>query len=75
MSSIQATDHDISRFLSVLETISAQQKTICAELDELTLLMLLPSESVLRVLQNILAPMGKDMERLTDELKNHLLED
>lgn len=75
MSSIQATDHDISRFLSVLETISAQQKTICAELDELILLMLLPSESVLRVLQNILAPMGQDMERLTDELKNHLLED
>ncbi|RSZ55164.1 hypothetical protein HF313_23025 [Massilia atriviolacea] len=75
MSSIQATDHDISRFLSVLETISAQQKTICAELDELTLLMLLPSESVLRVLQNILAPMGQDMERLTNELKNHLLEE
>ena len=73
--SIQATESDTSRFLSVLETICAQQKTICMQLDELTLLMQLPSESVLRVLQGLLIPMGQNMDRLATDLKNQLTED
>jgi hypothetical protein len=75
MSSIQATDSDTSRFLNALETISEQQTTICAQLDELTLLMQLPSESVLRVLQGLLLPMGQNMRRLNNELKTQLQED
>lgn len=75
MSSIQATDSDTSRFLNALETISEQQATICAQLDELTLLMQLPSESVLRVLQGLLLPMGQNMRELHHELKSKLQED
>jgi hypothetical protein len=74
-SSIQATENDTSRLLSALETICAQQKTICMQLDELTLLMQLPSESVLRVLQGLLIPMGQNMDRLTTDLKNQLTEE
>ncbi len=74
-SSIQATEADTSRFLSALETICAQQKTICMQLDELTLLMRLPSESVLRVLQGLLIPMGQNMDRLAKDLKTQLTEE
>jgi hypothetical protein len=74
-SSIRATDSDTSRFLSALETICAQQKTICMQLDELALLMRLPSESVLRVLQGLLIPMSQNMDKLTTELKNQLTEE
>jgi len=74
-SSIQATESDTSKFLSVLETICAQQKTICTQLDELTLLMRLPSESVLRVLRGLLIPMGQNMDQLTTDLKNQLTEE
>jgi hypothetical protein len=68
-SSIQATDSDTSKFLSALETICAQQITICRQLDELLLLMQMPSESVLRVLHTLLLPMGRDMAQVSDELK------
>ena len=71
-SSIQATDDDTTKFLSVLEAISAQQKTICAQLDELILLMQMPSESVLKVLEGLLRPMDQNMLRLTSELKEQL---
>ncbi|MET3135345.1 hypothetical protein AAKU55_005653 [Oxalobacteraceae bacterium GrIS 1.11] len=74
-SSIQATDSDTSRFLSALETICAQQKAICMQLDELTLLMQLPSESVLRVLQGLPIPMGQNMEKLATDLKTQLTEE
>lgn len=74
-SSILATESDTSRFLSALETICAQQKTICMQLDELTLLMQLPSESVLRVLQGLLIPMGQNMDRLAVDLKKQLTEE
>lgn len=73
-SSIQATDSDTSRFLHALERISAQHATISAQLDELTLLMQMPSESVLRVLQALLIPMGEDMSRLTTAIKDQLTE-
>ncbi|AKU21230.1 hypothetical protein ACZ75_06800 [Massilia sp. NR 4-1] len=64
MNSIQATDADNSKFLSMLLEISNQQKTICAQLDELLLLMQLPSESVLRVLGGLLKPMNSNMDEL-----------
>jgi hypothetical protein len=70
--SIQATEEDTTRFLNVLEAISAEQLTICALLDELILLMQMPSESVLKVLEGLLIPMGQNMEELTTELKTQL---
>ena len=70
--SIQATENDTTRFLNVLEAISAEQLTICALLDELILLMQMPSESVLKVLEGLLIPMGQNMEELTTELKTQL---
>ena len=73
-SSIQATDSDTSKFLSALETICAQQTTICRQLDELLLLMQMPSESVLKVLNALLLPMGRDMVQVSTELKTLLPE-
>lgn len=70
--SIQATEEDTTRLLNVLEAISAEQLTICALLDELILLMQMPSESVLKVLEGLLIPMGQNMEELTTELKTQL---
>lgn len=75
MSSIQATDSDTSRFLSALETISAQHATICKQLDELTLLMRMPSESVLRVLQGLLTPMGQELTSLASQIRDQLREE
>lgn len=75
MNSIQATEIDTSRFLTALETISAQHATICKQLDELTLLMQMPSESVLRVLQSLLTPMGQEMAALTTQIKDQLTEE
>jgi len=73
-SSIQATEEDTTKFLSALESISAEQKTICALLDELILLMQMPSESVLKVLEGLLIPMGQNMTTLTTALKTQLTE-
>lgn len=70
--SIQASEEDTTRFLSKLEAISAQQLTICALLDELILLMQMPSESVLKVLEGLLLPMGQTMETLKTDLKVQL---
>ncbi|MCB4349584.1 MULTISPECIES: hypothetical protein [Pseudomonadota] len=74
-SSIQATEEDTTKFLSVLENISQEQKTICALLDELILLMQMPSESVLEVLEGLLLPMGQNMVELTSELKTQLTDE
>ncbi|CAH2782594.1 MAG: hypothetical protein PPHEINF_2019 [uncultured Paraburkholderia sp.] len=74
-SSIQATEEDTTKFLSVLENISQEQKTICALLDELILLMQMPSESVLKVLEGLLLPMGQNMVDLTSELKTQLADE
>ena len=74
-SSIQATDVDTTKFLSVLENISQEQKTICALLDELILLMQMPSESVLKVLEGLLLPMGQNMVELKSELKTQFTDE
>ncbi|KNH09809.1 hypothetical protein BRCH_04454c [Candidatus Burkholderia brachyanthoides] len=73
-SSIQATEEDTTKFLSVLENISQEQRNICALLDELILLMQMPSESVLKVLEGLLLPMGQNMVELTEGLKTQLTE-
>ena len=70
--SIHATEEDTTRFLNVLEAISAEQLTICALLDELILLMQMPSESVLKVLEGLLIPMAQNMDELTTELQTQL---
>nr|WP_241685093.1 hypothetical protein [Xanthomonas euvesicatoria] len=59
----------------MLENISQEQKTICALLDELILLMQMPSESVLKVLEGLLLPMGQNMVELTSELKTQLTDE
>ncbi len=69
MSSIQATDSDTTKFLELLVKISEQQKTICKLLDELMQLLDMPSEDVLKVLARLLAPMGRDMDELVQNLK------
>ena len=69
MSSIQANDSDTSKFLTVLAKISEQQKTICGQLDELLLLMQLPSESVLQVLHGLLLPMNSNIDVLATTLQ------
>lgn len=75
MSSIQATEEHTTKFLSLLEAISEEQKTICKRLDELILLMQMPSESVLKVLEGLLIPMGSKMQTLTDDLRQTLIEE
>lgn len=69
MNSIQANDDDTSKFLRVLENISHEQANICALLDELVILMRMPSEDVLRVLDYLLRPMNQSMESLQEQLK------
>lgn len=68
-SAIQASESDTATFLNLLERISAQQTNICKALDELLLLMEQPSADVLKVLARLLAPMGRDMDKLTEQVK------
>jgi len=72
MNAIQASEEDTSKFLNVLVAISEQQAIICKQLDELRLLMQLPSESVLKVLEGLLIPIGQSMEGLATELKTQI---
>lgn len=69
MNSIQANGNDMSKLLTVLENISREQANICALLDELSILMRMPSEDVLRVLAGLLRPMNQSMESLQEQLK------
>ncbi|KIZ49165.1 hypothetical protein UM91_18370 [Pseudomonas oryzihabitans] len=75
MSSIQATPEETTQFLSVLEKICRRQRTISEQLDELTLLMQMPSESTLTVLERLLLPMGVTMKALTGSLEDQLVPD
>ena len=68
-SAIQATESDTTEFLSLLERISGQQQNICKALDELLLMMEMPSTDVLKVLAGLLAPMNRDMDKLSEVLK------
>jgi len=72
MSSIQATEDDTTKLLDMLVGISSQQKSICKMLDDLLQLLDTPSEDVLKVLARLLAPMGRDMDELTEKLKVEL---
>jgi hypothetical protein len=72
MSSIQATEDDTTKFLDLLVNISSQQKSICKMLDDLLQLLDTPSENVLKVLDRLLTPMGRDMDELTEKLKVEL---
>jgi hypothetical protein len=72
MSSIQATEADTTKLLEMLVSISSQQKSICKMLDDLLQLLDMPSEDVLKVLARLLAPMGRDMDELTEKLKVEL---
>lgn len=73
MSSIQASEDDTTRLIGWLTKICEQQKNICKLLDELMILLDMPSEDVLRVLQRLLTPMGRSMDELAAELKIELV--
>lgn len=75
MSSIQATPEETTQFLSVLEKICRRQRTISEQLDELTLLMQMPSESTLTVLERLLMPLGVTMKALNGNLEDQLIPD
>lgn len=72
MSSIQATEADTTKLLEMLVGISSQQKSICKMLDDMLQLLDTPSDDVLNVLARLLAPMGHDMDELTERLKVEL---
>jgi len=65
MSSVIATDTEAETFLNVLEQICGQQRIICKQLDELLLLMNMPSENVLEVLRKLLHPLARDTGLVT----------
>jgi hypothetical protein len=73
MSSITATDSEAESFLLALEQICAQQKIISAQLDELILLMQMPSEDVLRILRELLIPLGQDSSQVSMALMSTFL--
>lgn len=68
-STIQASGSDTIKFLNALERISREQENICALLEELALLMRLPSEDVLRVLDQLLRPMNQSMASLQEQIR------
>jgi hypothetical protein len=72
MSSIQATEADTTKLLEMLVGISSQQKSICRMLDDLLQLLDTPSDDILNVLARLLAPMGREMDELTERLKVEL---
>jgi hypothetical protein len=72
MSSIQATPEETTQFLKLLERISKEQLIICERLDELVLLMQMPSENVLEVLEGLLIPMGVDLSRIHTDFQTTL---
>jgi hypothetical protein len=72
MSSIQATEADTTKLLEMLVGISSQQESICKMLDDMLQLLNTPSDDVLNVLARLLAPMGRDMDELTERLKVEL---
>lgn len=71
-SSIQASEDDTTEFLSLLNSICEQQATICRQLDELVLLMQLPSESVLRVLEQVLRPINTNLRTVAIAIASEL---
>ncbi len=71
-SSIQASEDDTTEFLSLLNSICEQQATICRQLDELVLLMQLPSESVLRVLEQVLRPINTNLRTVATAIASEL---
>ncbi|MFY2610774.1 hypothetical protein HMPREF3069_05305 [Achromobacter xylosoxidans] len=71
-SSILASEDDTTEFLSLLNSICEQQATICRQLDELVLLMQLPSESVLRVLEQVLRPINTNLRTVATVIASEL---
>lgn len=61
MSYIEASEQEALALSQKLANICAAQANICEQLDQLLLLMKLPSEPVLKVLEGLLIPMNKDL--------------
>jgi hypothetical protein len=72
-SSVLATESEAEEFLSLLSDICSKQKAISAALDQLILLLQLPSEDVLRVLQGLLIPMDLTLQDNNTTLAHVLL--
>lgn len=73
MSALIATDSEADEFLNLLSEICSKQKNVSALLDELVLLLQLPSEDVLRILRELLIPMDQEMNNLNLVLAEQLL--
>ncbi|WP_241136326.1 hypothetical protein [Achromobacter insuavis] len=72
MSYIEATEQEALALSQKLANICAAQENICAQLDHLIQLMKMPSESVLEVLEGVLAPMNHDLAQTVSQATSQL---
>lgn len=61
-SSVIATESEAEECLSLLSEICSKQKAISVALDQLVLLLQMPSEDALRVLQGLLIPLDLTLQ-------------
>jgi hypothetical protein len=73
MSSVIANDSEADEFLSLLSGICSQQRKVSAALDELVLLLQMPSEDVLRVLRGLLIPLDQEMGNVNLAIAQRML--
>ncbi len=73
MSSVIANDSEAEEFLSLLSEICSQQRKVSAALDELVLLLQMPSEDVLRVLRGLLIPLDQEMGNVNLAIAQRML--
>lgn len=69
MSLTTSTSFDAEKLWIALESISLEQRNICALLEELMILMRQPSEDVLRVLDHLLRPVNSSVSGLIENIK------
>jgi hypothetical protein len=73
MSSVIANDSEAEEFLSLLSEICSKQRKVSALLDELVLLLQMPSEDVLRILRELLIPLDQEMDNVNLSIARQLL--
>lgn len=66
MSFIDATEQEALALSQKLANICAAQANICEQLDQLILLMKMPSEPVLKVLEGLLIPINIELDTTVD---------
>nr|WP_017461395.1 hypothetical protein [Dyella ginsengisoli] len=73
MSSVIANDSEAEEFLNLLSAICSRQRKVSAALDELVLLLQMPSEDVLRVLRGLLIPLDQEMGQVNLAIAQRML--